>query len=1073
MLNWIFKPRKKFSLENLKYLHQQLLKNLVVTKKNQNVIVEVLRQMAELMIWGDKHNPSFFDFFCEKNILKNCIEILGQKCEKSVKVQIIQSLSILLQNTHSETAVFYLLSNNYINDLIVHKFDFSDEGLLAYYISFLKTLSLKLNPQTIQFFFNEKAQDFPLYTEAIKFFNHNEQMVRIAVRTLTLNVYKVDYEPCQSFILNRSAVPYFSNLVHYIVDQAKHIQKLMETSTYLNSRKVNESVANQIDLYYYIQDIFDLGKDFKKDALGNTLMDQLLAHFVLPVLIGSLLPPEARQNNTRKMLLSPKLALFLLSQVFLVFRHEAFVNAIATCLVDKHPPLLSKWLMHAVPNHPIKSPVPLTDLLYNNPRSSKRESLEDTLGTADHDEKTQPSTTSDGLESPDRKGPDTEGIGEQKKRRRDLPRDMNLNARSFMPDVGPVVSPVKACPNYYEPLPSNDARTALMSLMRHKDESLLYGVVTVLVALLKNPAINKEVLVSGGICPQQYYHKRRLLQELISDEGPPGPRGLLSTPDGYEELGGSPDGEGVEKKPLGMEDFKVLNKDAINLLLQRRTVDTGSDPDTPRAPESAPPEPPPTLLLDEAGTGTQHSDNKQQPSDIKDLQTQDNEAAALAPPGHASSGHGKDGDAGDAGHGKDSVTTGSAGEPEAMALEEDEPSPNVNAEEGPEGAEPETSASRGDIDATPVRQESARNEELEEETREPAETLEAPGEPKDKEGDTKGDDKLHMGETHDGMHDVDGADSKHNVETAAPTSDVGPRKDLKEKQTATTVGGNDAKGVELEYCKDIVETLLGALATQPPYRLVTVQMVIDLLGEMVLDHTPNPCLNDKDIPKLERAYHLAARDVAKRFSKTEDHDAMLNNFQTCFKEMSKPIDIEELLTNAVTLLPQAKNAISGVPLEYRRPSGKMEAAKKSIQVYLLLRGLRFKLLKINDFDFPLSKAYADEMHIKKQQQIQISDQDAILCIIMIGKRREKHFLVVYQTLLLLVQHHPTRAGFAIVKVVVPLRVQVIKCMCSLKTLNSLSASWQEVKQNNSSATSPNLVVVIRQGVDDFILSVPD
>lgn len=30
---------------------------------------------------------------------------------------------------------------------------------------------------------------FPLYTEAIKFFHHEESMVRIAVRTLTLNVY--------------------------------------------------------------------------------------------------------------------------------------------------------------------------------------------------------------------------------------------------------------------------------------------------------------------------------------------------------------------------------------------------------------------------------------------------------------------------------------------------------------------------------------------------------------------------------------------------------------------------------------------------------------------------------------------------------------------------------------------------------------------------------------------------------------------------------------------------------------------------------------------------------------------
>lgn len=36
----------------------------------------------------------------------------------------------------------------------------------------------------------QHTNDFALYTEAIKFFNHSESMVRIAVRTITLNVYR-------------------------------------------------------------------------------------------------------------------------------------------------------------------------------------------------------------------------------------------------------------------------------------------------------------------------------------------------------------------------------------------------------------------------------------------------------------------------------------------------------------------------------------------------------------------------------------------------------------------------------------------------------------------------------------------------------------------------------------------------------------------------------------------------------------------------------------------------------------------------------------------------------------------
>lgn len=94
---------------------------------------------------------------------------------------------------------------------------------MGYYILFLKTLSLKLNPHTIHFFYNEHTNDFPLYTEAIKFFNHPESMVRIAVRTISLNVYKVENISMLQFIRDKTAAPYFSNLVWFI---GKHILEL-------------------------------------------------------------------------------------------------------------------------------------------------------------------------------------------------------------------------------------------------------------------------------------------------------------------------------------------------------------------------------------------------------------------------------------------------------------------------------------------------------------------------------------------------------------------------------------------------------------------------------------------------------------------------------------------------------------------------------------------------------------------------------------------------------------------------------------------------------------------------------
>ena len=182
-------------------------------------MIETLRQIAELMIWGDQNDDSFFHLIAERNILGYFLSIIKQKYHRSVTIQVMQTLSIMIQNISKTQSLYYLFSNNYINDLVVHDFDFTDNEILSYYVSFLKTISLKLDENVINFFFNAKAHDFPLYSEALKFFKNKDQMVRIAVRTLTLNVFRVDDADLRKFITDKSAVPYFSNLTWFIRDQ--------------------------------------------------------------------------------------------------------------------------------------------------------------------------------------------------------------------------------------------------------------------------------------------------------------------------------------------------------------------------------------------------------------------------------------------------------------------------------------------------------------------------------------------------------------------------------------------------------------------------------------------------------------------------------------------------------------------------------------------------------------------------------------------------------------------------------------------------------------------------------------
>jgi hypothetical protein len=45
-----------------RFLHGQLVKNQEVTPSNEGLVVETLRTLSELMIYGDKHSEQFFEY---------------------------------------------------------------------------------------------------------------------------------------------------------------------------------------------------------------------------------------------------------------------------------------------------------------------------------------------------------------------------------------------------------------------------------------------------------------------------------------------------------------------------------------------------------------------------------------------------------------------------------------------------------------------------------------------------------------------------------------------------------------------------------------------------------------------------------------------------------------------------------------------------------------------------------------------------------------------------------------------------------------------------------------------------
>ncbi|XP_052050057.1 protein CLEC16A isoform X7 [Apodemus sylvaticus] len=153
-------------------------------------------------------------------------------------------------------------------------------------------------------------------------------MVRIAVRTITLNVYKVDNQAMLHYIRDKTAVPYFSNLVWFIGSHVIELDNCVQTDEeHRNRGKLSDLVAEHLDHLHYLNDILIINCEF----LNDVLTDHLLNRLFLPLYVYSLENPDKGGERPK---ISLPVSLYLLSQVFLIIHHAPLVNSLAEVILN-------------------------------------------------------------------------------------------------------------------------------------------------------------------------------------------------------------------------------------------------------------------------------------------------------------------------------------------------------------------------------------------------------------------------------------------------------------------------------------------------------------------------------------------------------------------------------------------------------------------------------------------------------------------------------------------------------------------------------------------------------------------
>ncbi|KAJ6381183.1 hypothetical protein OIU77_029967 [Salix suchowensis] len=330
MWSSFWRSRDRFSLDELRYLIDQLQKVQIVNNDNKNFVIEALRSISELITYGDQHDSNYFDFFMERQVMGEFVRILKVSGTVSISLQLLQTMSIMIQNLKSERAIYYMINNEHINILITYSFDFRNEELLSHYISFLRAISGKLDKNTISLLVktqNEEVVSFPLYVEAIQFASNEDSMIRTAVRALTLNVYHVGDESVNRFVVKTPQADYFSNLITFFQKQCIYLNGLVSETLKNPNSHTTTAIVNAVDEIednlYYISDVISAGIA----DVGRLITDNILQLLIFPLLL-----PSLQLDAVNDIQIGASTSLYLLCCILRIVKIKDLANTIAASL---------------------------------------------------------------------------------------------------------------------------------------------------------------------------------------------------------------------------------------------------------------------------------------------------------------------------------------------------------------------------------------------------------------------------------------------------------------------------------------------------------------------------------------------------------------------------------------------------------------------------------------------------------------------------------------------------------------------------------------------------------------------
>ena len=98
----------KFSMDNMAFLCG-MVEQLAADATDPEQLILILREVAEVAVWGDKFEETIFDMFLERKVVEHLARLVTSRASHvAVKIQCFQSITILLQNLTRQQSLYFV-----------------------------------------------------------------------------------------------------------------------------------------------------------------------------------------------------------------------------------------------------------------------------------------------------------------------------------------------------------------------------------------------------------------------------------------------------------------------------------------------------------------------------------------------------------------------------------------------------------------------------------------------------------------------------------------------------------------------------------------------------------------------------------------------------------------------------------------------------------------------------------------------------------------------------------------------------------------------------------------------------